>query len=127
MSSKHISILFLIAVIASACGGGNSDTSGPRILGLGANVFVDPTSATLAPGASITLRSWGQCGEVVPPRIVWSIREGAAGGSLVIDSTAAGIAGTVVIYTAPAAGGGPFHVVATNCGDPALTAVVTIN
>jgi hypothetical protein len=120
-------MLFLVATIVSACGGGNSNTDGPRIPGVGGNVFVDPTSATVAPGASITLHSWGQCGEVVPPRIVWSIREGAAGGSLVVDSTAGGVAGTVVIYTAPAAAGGPFHVVATNCGDPALTAVVTIN
>jgi hypothetical protein len=94
--------------------------------GAGRNIKpVTPDSAVLAPGASATFSARPDGGEAMRLPIDWAIREGAAGGK--IELAAEELSGAASIrYTAPAAGGGPYHLVASLRRAPAVQAVATI-
>jgi hypothetical protein len=92
MRAKFIAAVALL-MAATGCGGGGGG-------GYTATITITPTSASTYPGA--TTQFTASIPNVVTPRIVWSVQEGAAGG--LIDTTG--------LYTAPALAG-TYHVVAS--------------
>ncbi len=88
-------------------------TSAPGTVQVVAGVFINPTSASVAPGAQQTFTA--------SQPVVWSIQEGAAGGTIVTNTDGS------ATYTAPV-GAGTFHVVATSQANStqSATAAVTV-
>ena len=77
-------------------------------------VRVHPESALLAAGATVRFSGTvSGCGDGAG--VIWSVQEGAAGGTVAADG----------LYTAPAAPG-TYHVVATAAADPSLTATSVV-
>jgi hypothetical protein len=97
----------LVAAMLAACGG--SSGPGPAVV----SVSVQPASVTLGGGGAQAFSV--AVGGTSDPGVTWSVREGAAGGTI----TAAGG------YRAPAAAG-VYHVVAASVVDPARTGVATV-
>lgn len=89
-------------------------------------ISISPASASVAPGASAVFAARPDGGEVIRLMIDWKIREGAAGGKVELLGEEMNGAATVK-YTAPATGGGPYHLVASLRLNPAVQAVATIN
>lgn len=86
-------------------------TSMPAQVQVVAGVFVNPTSATVAPGAQQTFTA--------SQPVTWSIQEGAAGGTLVTNSDGS------ATYTAPP-GAGTFHIIAVSQSDSTQSATATV-
>jgi hypothetical protein len=89
-------------------------------------ITISPESVALAPGASATFSARPSGGEAIRLMIDWTIREGQAGGKIVPVAEQMNGAATVT-YTAPASGGGPYHLVASLRQFPAVQAVATIS
>jgi len=104
-----IIVLTALLVAVSGCGGGSS--SGSQSSGSGSQS--NATSVVVTPGAvgqvwqGTTVSFQAQVTGPSNKAVVWSVREGSAGGA--IDSTG--------LYTAPRSAG-TFHVVATSQADP---------
>jgi hypothetical protein len=85
------------------------------------NVYVLPIHVEVSPALAGMPRNQTRAftarvsGTQVDTRVTWSVQEGAAGGSL-----------SGAIYTAPASGAGPFHVIATSVADPTKSATSEI-
>jgi len=89
-------------------------------------ITLSPSSAEVAPGASVVLTAKPQGGEAMLFSVDWRIKEGPAGGAIA-GGTARNAEGAYeATYTAPTAGAGPFHVAASIREYPAATAVTTI-
>ncbi len=89
-------------------------------------IAISPESVALAPGASATFSARPSGGEAIRLMIDWSIREGEAGGKIAPVAEQMNGAATVT-YTAPANGGGPYHLVASLRQFPTVQAVATIH
>ncbi len=100
-----LAAVFLLAL--AACGGPDTDPASQ-----GVAVGLVPAEAQLAPGVAQGFTAL--VSGAADTRVTWSVREGAAGGT---------VAGGV--YTAPA-GAGTFHVVATSVADPAASGAATV-
>ena len=124
MLSRNIAVVLLLAFVIAAAGcGGGSVTKGDTHSG-GLTPPPDPTSAAVSISpASETLRTGGQRqfsgwdSTVGQYDVTWSLREGAAAGTITADG----------IYTAPSTPG-TFHLIATSSHNTDLnaTAPVTI-
>jgi hypothetical protein len=107
-------MIYLLAALASAACGSAAAGAGGKGTGQTASVTVTPATATLAPGAS---RAFSAAVAGVPSQaVVWTVTEGAAGGTVTSGGT----------YTASATLG-RYHVVATSAADPSKSATATVD
>jgi len=109
---KHVNVTLIssLQVVAAlfvlwGCGGGDGAA--------GITVTIAPPSATVIPGQQQTFTP--TVSNANSSAVVWSIQEGAAGGSI----------SNAGVYTAPGAEG-TYHVVATSVEDPTKAAVATV-
>jgi len=103
-------------VVATRLDGTNSATAQVVVRQGAARVTVSPATPGLTAGGTATFTA--DAVGVSGASVVWSVREGAAGGAITGDG----------VYTAPASAG-TYHVVATTTGTPSRmgTAVVTVS
>jgi O-glycosyl hydrolase len=104
MIARKLAALFCLALAAGGCAPGYTQP---------ATIAVSPAHAAVVPDAQQVFSVTASVGPT--PNVVWSIREGAAGGTITADG----------LYTAPA-NPGTFHVVATAV-DLTSEAVVTVD
>jgi hypothetical protein len=112
-----------VLCMATACGGGSLATAGPYIPPLA--VSVSPDSATVSSGGTAMFTAHPSGGEAIRLFVDWSIQEGAAGGTIVVQPD--GPTGdSSVQYTAPNNGAGTFHIVASIRNFPDVKAIATV-
>lgn len=121
-AAARLLVLLSFASMA-ACGSAQVAGAGRHIRPFG--IAVTPAAASVAPGASVTFTAVPDGGEAIRLPVDWRIAEGAAGGTITLVKEEMGGAASVS-YTAPAAGGGPYHLVASLRRAPNVQAIVTI-
>jgi hypothetical protein len=85
-----------------------------------------PTAIEVAPGSRVQFTARASGGEAILFSVNWSIREGAAGGTILPAPKRRHDGSYTAVYQAPRAGSGPFHVVVTLREFPATLAEATV-
>lgn len=85
-----------------------------------------PNAIEVAPGSRVRFTARASGGEAILFSVNWSIREGAAGGTIEPARKREDDGSYTAVYQAPAAGNGPFHVVATLREFPAAVAEASV-
>jgi hypothetical protein len=96
----------------------------PRVLP--PRLELSPAAIEVAPGSRVRFVARASGGEAILFSVDWSIREGAAGGTIVPSRKRQVDGSYMAVYHAPAAGNGPFHVVATLHEFPAAVAEASV-
>jgi hypothetical protein len=87
---------------------------------------LSPTAVEVAPGSRLHFVARASGGEAILFSVNWSIREGAAGGTIVPASKRQDDGSYTAEYQAPVVGTGPFHVIATLREFPAAVAEASV-
>lgn len=132
LNLRFFSLFVILNTALFACGGGGGSSSETPVAGQGIgtevaagnegaglpvsdiSITIEPAGATLMTKGSQTFSA--KINGSSEGGVVWSIQEGAAGGSISSDGT----------YTAPEAPGA-FHVIAASQDDPSKTAAIMVN
>jgi hypothetical protein len=85
-----------------------------------------PALVEVAPGSRVQLIARCSGGEAILFSVKWSIREGAAGGTIVPARKRQADGSYTAVYQAPAVGGGTFHVIATLREFPSAVAETSV-
>jgi hypothetical protein len=89
-------------------------------------VELAPSSIEVAPGSRVQFTARASGGEAILLSVNWSIREGAAGGTLVPARKRQDDGSYTAVYQAPTVGSGPFHVIATLREFPSAVAEASV-
>jgi hypothetical protein len=87
---------------------------------------VEPTVIEVAPGSRVQFIARASGGEAILFSLDWSIREGAAGGTILPAPKRQDDGSYTAVYQAPTVGSGPFHVIATLREFPAAVAEASV-
>jgi hypothetical protein len=87
---------------------------------------LSPKSIEVAPGSRVKFIARASGGEAMLFSVKWSIREGAAGGTIVPARKREDDGSYTAEYRAPVTGGGPFHVIASLREYPAAVAEASV-
>jgi len=74
---------------------------------------LSPAAIEVAPGSRVQFIARASGGEAILFSVDWSIREGAAGGTILPAPKRQDDGSYTAVYQAPTVGSGPFHVIAT--------------
>jgi hypothetical protein len=85
-----------------------------------------PTAIEVAPRSRVQFIARVTGGEAILFSVNWSIREGAAGGTILPAPKRQADGGYTAVYQAPMVGNGPFHVIATLREFPAAVAEASV-
>ena len=91
-----------------------------------ARVELAPGAIEVAPGSRVQFTARASGGEAILFSVDWSIREGAAGGTIVPARKREDDGSYTAVYQAPTVGSGPFHVIATLREFPAAVAEASV-
>ena len=85
-----------------------------------------PTAIEVAPGSRVQFTARASGGEAILFSMEWSIREGAAGGTIRPAPGRQDDGSYTAVYQAPGVGSGPFHVIVTLREFPAALAEASV-
>ena len=88
---------------------------------------IEPMDITVKSGEQVIIRAHPHGGEAILFSVDWSVLEGQAGGTIVVQNQQTNEDSYVAVYEAPTAGNGPFHVIATLHEYPVVNATATIH
>ena len=86
-----------------------------------------PAAIEVAPGSRVQFTARASGGEAILFSVDWSIREGAAGGTIVPARKRQADGSCTAVYQAPTVGSGPFHVIAILREFPAAVAEASVH
>ena len=89
-------------------------------------IELSPTAIEVAPASRVQFIARASGGEAILFSVKWSIREGAAGGTIVPAHKRQDDGSYTAEYQAPVVGSGPFHVIATLREFPAAVAEASV-
>jgi hypothetical protein len=89
-------------------------------------VELAPSAIEVAPGSRVQFTARASGGEAILFSVNWSIREGAAGGTIEPARRREDDGSYTAVYQAPTVGSGPFHVIATLREFPAAVAEASV-